>query len=374
MEGYSTSEVFYCIFWYPTLFHGRLTIRSNYVVKDYDISDSDKPEEKHLVSINLLEEGNLRITSKFVSEEESRIETAEILLERISPDSDDGFVQYKALIKKRPLVFDVAKYKRTLCRGIYHLCKGFYHEHETNQERDSALPGCLSDQKIDIEKFDNNALGYYLSCYEDVFNSYAKEISGDNRLLEKLESKQPLSTYSFANDTKTTVIEKVGELNKKCENALIEYAYCKTLLTSLRNKSFHHDAAVDFDGEEDERKQQIEHRNTAQNIRNAVRYIEAMRHKNQVRLSVALSQMIAGNVAENKKMLKKGDVLAHLSVFVSIISLYVALAFGIKDYVVSKYSDTVAFGYWVGVILVGTMAFIVSLLVQKRKDKIPQST
>lgn len=338
-------------------------------MNDYDISDSDKIEEKHLVSITLLENGNLRITSKFGLGKESQIETAEVLLERTLPDSDDGFVQYKALIEKRPQAFDVAKYKGTLCRGIYHLCKGFYHEHETNQERDSALPGCLSDQKIAIEKSDNKALEYYLSNYENVFNSYAKEISGDNRLLEMLEAKQPLSMYSFANNTKTTVLEKVGELNKKCENALIEYAYCKTLLTSLRNKSFHHDSVVAFDGQEVESKHQIEHRNIAQNIRNAVRYIEAIRHKNQVRLSVALSQMIAGNVAETKEMLKKSDVLAHLSVFVSIISLYVALAFGIRDYVVADYPDTVSFWYWVGVILCGIMAFAIFLFAQKWKNK-----
>lgn len=311
-------KYFYCTFWYPTIFHQELKPLSgpgNEHVKERSCDISDESENKsYLLKITLDYQGNLTVRSEYRTDQDSQPSVFVVTLQK-TDHHRSGFVQYR-VDEKRILPECLDKFKNIiLVKDVYHLAKEFYHEHEADPEKDAALRAVITPDEGGIDEDDNRFLMGFLMDFTPVFESYARQISRLNnavveaeRNLEKRKKKLvPDERYQQEkNKAEDAILGMVYQINRLCENACIEYTYCKTLLSSKYNKSFVHNLEVDeSDPLKDQKK---EWRRNALNIRNSMRYIENIKYKNQNRLgrqSRTLVQEIDEVVADVKNNTKK---------------------------------------------------------------------
>ena len=212
-----------------------------------------------------------------------------------------------------------------LLKPIYHKIKEFFHSHEADSEKDSVLIARCSEQidkKNSIDAIDNVPLIGFLENFETMFCNSVNTISNLNSLIQEKIKKYENNSYKLE-----LLIKATQDLNALCENALIEYTYCKTLLTSIYNQSFRHDVDIELNkrlvNEINEKKkieERIEYRRKALNIRNAVRYIENIKYKNQNRQDYIL-----------KEILKGGERTQVISLILGITGISYAFIFGYKD-------------------------------------------
>ncbi len=327
----------YCTFWYPTIYHTDLTpIPLSNTIEGRDISDG--ADKKYFISITVDNQENLTVKST-INQDDFYI----ILSLDPKKKRRNGFVQYSFNLDNLPAEHHVS-FEKVLEKDIYHIAKEFYHKHEADPDKDSALRAIISPSPQDIEEDDNEILIKFLECYHPVFEKYAKNISSTNFCVQQIESfidriereskerNIPLDAtiISTIKGYKNDVLNKIISMNNMCENALIEYTYYKTLLCSKHNKSFHHTLAVKNDEKDYEIKNKW--RMYALNIRNSIRYIENIKYKNQNRLykmSQYLLEEVDINTKSVNKVLDENKKTERITESISWFSVALAIVLGI---------------------------------------------
>ena len=366
----------YCTFWYPTIFHQKLKRVDDSIIEiERDISDRDYDASVTEFTLRLrLEEseggtwGNLIVT--LISE--GNILLSVVLI--CTKIRRNGFVQYSyddnLIPEQRRDIFEAI-----LKKDIYHLAKDFYHEHEADSGKDAGLKAFIGLNPEPIDQDDSKVLEHFLRSYTNVFMNYAHSISDSNSFVRQCEVSLEEIKRSGVQDARLDDIEREIRdetlvINRRCENALIEYTYCKTLLSSRYNKSFH--PSIPTDTTKDEWRQQ------ALNIRNSIRYIENIKYKNQNRLNNILLQLlgkvqaiaielqantatlqnttlqIENSLKQSRKTEKINTSLAWLSIFLAVFGLAACFVVGNKE--------SVWFCIWAGTISVGIFYFIIRLV------------
>ena len=301
----------YITLWFPTIFHRDLVLKRNSIEFRVDDMSSpfpylctlnfhSKPEGKH----------NIEIISK-LTKTDGTIQEFTVIL--VNEDiSKNGFAIYSCDDSPVPEdMKDIFFGEDLLGKPIYHKIKEFYHIHESVSDKDSALIAQVKSKLEKINKPNNEFLINFLKDFEKMFRDSAETISSHNLNLQtKIEKYKDNNSHKLEE-----LIIETQTINRLCENALIEYTYCKTLLTSIYNKSFRHDILPDNPSDE-----QIEDRRKALNIRNAVRYIENVRYKNSNRQDYILSEI-----------LKDGERTQRISLTLGFIGVIYALIFCYKD-------------------------------------------
>ncbi|MCL2598173.1 MAG: hypothetical protein FWD66_11115 [Paludibacter sp.] len=275
-----------------------------------------------------------------------------LLLEKIEKRSN-GFVQYKFQFNLPKNIQDNIKklskfknetdhltkfreyFQNSLSKPIYHYIKEFYHKHETITNKDYDLAAICFEEESSYIALENNShsndnkyLQGFLDNFEEVFKRKAYQASELNFLFketyfkfinkygtrkEKFDKEE--KSFLQTNDLSTIptneieiFIANLQQLNDICEDTLIEYTYCKTLLHSIYNKFYRHDTEGRIEHLEDTIKdpttediEKIENlkrlRRKALNIRNSVRYIEDIKYKNQNR-QYFISRILLAKVQE----------------------------------------------------------------------------
>lgn len=236
----------------------------------------------------------------------------------------------------------------TLFISFYHYAKLFYHEHESDNECDGKYASYfytqetphgpkkyLSEKPLLLKK-NNSVINWYIDQFEKQIVSNAEDISqklrdwtpqikkyfeaktivnkallGDNedkienatKVLQALVGERPSGIpenlisiqekKSFLNNLYRSNIsvltqncfENLTVFLLLCNNSLIEYTYCKTLLESKYNDKYKHDSEI-TEAELEQRSPEIEIkdrcRKKAFNIRNSIRYIEDAKRKCEI--------------------------------------------------------------------------------------------
>lgn len=365
MNNYVKKRYKYCTFWYPTIFHRNLTVvpgRSedkNRTICNKEVSDDSG--SSYLVSITLDQQENLIVMSRLNNDEK---EEFTVTLKKLK-SSRNGFCQYRFNPNE---IRDgkISEFEDMLKKGIYHIAKEFYHTHEADSGKDSALKGRITNYQVNLSQDDNEHLIGFLKNYATIFEDYAKTVSDTNIRICEIDtifSRLKKSISVEENKEKKEKLDKelanildellktINSTNNYCEIALIEYTYYKTLLNSRYNKSFHHQLLVDEymnkvektkkeNKEQEKVKFKNECRIKALNIESAISYIQNIHCKNQNRLHNVSHILIdqVNNTAQDvntilsniNKILDKSEYMGKQSRDLSFFSLLIGLIFGIS--------------------------------------------
>ncbi len=267
-------SIMYCTFWYPTIYHEKIKRLSRKITPKTVIEDiSDKSLFPYKVYITLDGQENLIIDSE-TTKNSFRVTLVPTDQRR------NGFIQYFFDTKNIPLEH-LESFIKILKKDVYHKAKEFYHVHEADSGKDSALRAIISNKKEELNCIDNRFIISLLKSFVPVFKKYAISISACNAQAHKREIKIE-AIEKVIRDRKIELSTKQEELlarhkeailkycliiNKKCENASIEYTYCKKLLSSKYNKSFLHSLEIDYTAKNKESKKIIEKK---ENLRRSV--------------------------------------------------------------------------------------------------------
>ena len=362
---------YYCTFWYPTIFLAEAKIREDKKQIRQCIDDySPHPFE---VILDIDDDENITIQTIITEKKEGQEDVCvkfRLFLKKIAKRSN-GFIQYefdfelsendcdnlKKLTEFTDCDDPINEFRkhleRALSKPIYHYIKEFYHKHETViTDKDCGLVAICFEEEKDYVPLDNTNncndnkyLQQFLDCFTDNFKEKAYQASDFNFLLQAVISKftdkygtkidkfgnndetKLLFTKDFRNvpdDEFDLLIRYSQELEAICEDTLIEYVYCKTLLCSIYNKYYRHDTEAKLEQRDDEiskiegkieelrqlqqdveileqtKKQKTDEleklkklRRKALNIRNVVRYIENIKYKNQNRQNLISRTLLA---------------------------------------------------------------------------------
>lgn len=374
-------EKLYCTFWYPTIF---LNVDANIIPEKrgkpiyFNVEDDSDLFFKGSISIDDKECIFIKTSVKTNTDCEINFDLKLVLIEKRS----NGFRQYElqftdeeTLIaniseiprfKEKPATIFVNCFCKILCKAIYHKIKEFYHKHEADTGKDGDLIAIWDTEEtfviLDNEQInqcnDNKYLLSFLENFEKMFRMKAQNISDFNAIIQLrqtafidefgIENRWGVKTLPSKNITKISdkkfygLVDNIKQLDVLCENSLIEYTYCKTLLHSLYNKHFKHnieeleDISLDIINlkKEDANYEQVKkvydenkgHRRQAINIRNSVRYIENIKYKNQNRQFFCLQKL----TSETQEILKNGDKIQIISIGLGLLSIIFAIVFGFK--------------------------------------------
>lgn len=317
----------YLVYWYPTVFHTELSVvspkqfsyeappedpysgakidvKKRYVTKgglyviEADLCDS-KDKQYHVTVELDPQTGSITVTGRAKGETLTLVQYGET--------RRNGFVVYRyasaADGKTNPL-------ENVLQDGIYHLAKSFYHVHELQNGGDSVLRSYSSDDKHkcpELDKLDNEPLKHFLKLYEKKFIFYAQYIS---EMFAEIEQRAGKEYHSHkANVTSRPI------LNDTCENAIVEYTYCKALFESRYNLSTRLDTHLHLSEIPEEHRDLYK---VAVNIENSLRYIRYVKEKNWnsfLRYSMETTDGAVNLLSSAVDEMKKSD---HTSLGISI--------------------------------------------------------
>lgn len=205
----------YCVFWIPTLFHTEIE-PINFLTKEKDISDDAACS--HHVRVDLD-----RVSADITIHSSSNASEFDLTLHKIN-SSRNGLFSYSYELTEE---VESAFVGGVIPNAIYHMVKGFYHEHCYHKpECDSVLDAFVSDSEIDIKGMDNEALKHYIIQYEEKFSAFCEQIKYDLDFLQ---------CNSADTDQKFVAFGRRKELNNRCINVLGEYLYCLSLINSKYN-------------------------------------------------------------------------------------------------------------------------------------------
>lgn len=360
--------------------------------KKFSTAISDGSKKTYDITITLDKSENLVVESILNKDTDEGKDSFTLKLKR-TKHHRNGFVQYAFKTEDIP-AGRVEEFKTILVKDIYHIAKQFYHQHEADSGKDAALRAVITDKPGGIDDDDNVFLIGFLKNYTPVFEEYAKNISDANgriqnreKRISAIENKEKDSASPRLLPFKESILKRALKINELCENACIEYTYCKTLLSSLHNKSFIHNLKiVETDGCDPEEKK--EWRRCALNIRNAMRYIENIKYKNQNRLNKLVQLLLKelNSVTEEVKSstnviklaLQQGKRSERMNYTLAYLSIYISfmLGFPIKEFIPFEYKFPYV-GVTLGtlfyiVVCLGLLIFMLVLMRQKR-SKIPQT-
>ena len=397
----TTETTKYCTFWYPTIFHSPLKALKNIKSKKLyaDITDGITHKIKDNITGEIKEiitdkDGNIilkrTVELKLDGNENLEIITAvndeveyEVKLFRTPENHNNGFAQYYF---DTTGIKDYTEFETILTNAIYHLAKQFYHVHEADTDKDSAIKAIITDRETRMDKADNIFIIGFLKNFANVFKRYAESISFSNAEIdqaqeqfEEMESKIKNLENTISERKPNTEVSNALEnclkrqkaerdklfkeiasmcisLSKTCENSLIEYTYCKTLLSSKYNKSSHHEVlAVHLKNPKKD-----ENRKLALNIRNSIRYIENIKYKNQNRLgqlSMLLVDSVNNTTTRIDKVLENSKRSEKLSFILAGYSVFLALFLGLKSEILPLCLKDIFDTIQPYIVVVGTILF-----------------
>lgn len=187
-------DTFYCVFWYPTIFHREKEEQKNIKQKDLTISDGSDFERK--LSFIQDKEKNLIFTIKDVVDGKTREFGFTF---KKTAESRNGFVVYS--YDKEVFDFFGNQSKDNdnkennsdkdldcVFLSCYHYAKSLYHEHEVHDESDARIKAyyfkteedkrVYLTEKPDISVLNHEVIDFFLGQYEQLFcRYYAENIS-----------------------------------------------------------------------------------------------------------------------------------------------------------------------------------------------------
>ncbi len=376
----------YCAFWYPTIFHHTDAIapKRSDAIKDIDISDEASASCRLYLDINEDSKGGIGF-EMYKKEGSERVVVRKIHLD-LEQQSNNGFAVYSNSDTDVDLNEDLFK------NVFFHHAKSLRHNHEVNADSDSGLSAMVViDSEFDpkdIFKHDNCVIQYYLKQYEELFGlHYAEMISDRNMFYDKMIKtfrviRQNDFTKKFDEMSKENILEfdkdihtyynsarfmagglqqmpeykpeihskfyyrrlrrkipkvqrhfyekYMTQLKGLCENAMMEYTYCQTLLNSKYNTEIRHDvkftpAEVLSLSNEDTCDMSLKRRDLsrkmANNIQNSIRYIRCIMYK----CSNYTDEQVKNELDWADQISQRSIVLSIIFGVVSILSLIVAL-------------------------------------------------
>lgn len=390
----------YCAFWFPTIFHQTdvKVVRARDAVLKIPISDNVKKSADELfLDVRKQADDGLVFTTYCILKDGTQKNKHELEL-KFEEKSNNGFVVYSyddEGVKSHDYLFR---------HVFYHHAKSLYHDHEISHDSDAGLEALSSDMvefvPKDIFRQNNPIIRYYLKQYEALFaEHYAFDLSAKNRFygkvlrifdaiqkyhtkkkslskknLDNLEDeldriREEISSYNgeikvpFVYDALTqkarcekkikNLLRLQGQICRAlvkdiiviCDNARMEYTYCKTLLESKYNTQIKHN--VSFDNQEiykishkprndrskDKLAQIDESRKIANNIRNSIRYIENIKGKCVYRAY----ELVDNKLEVADKFSRRSQRLAWALGLITIVSFVIELP-GIIEKVVRFFS------------------------------------
>lgn len=336
----------YCALWFPTIYQRQVSrvpllknqkpdqnsqfvgeiraiVKGTYpflvdILERVDISDgSDYP---YYLTLGLDCDGNIYVKAEI----ESNIQKDEFIVKLEKEEAqEDGIVLYSFDSDCIPNQYRTKFEQSILPRDVYHRAKLFYHEHEADEEKDCGLKAYVSNNRINIKGVDNVYLRALLVRFSFVMEVYAMEISEDNKLISKLESlldenREDIQKISKIDRRKhwQMLIYQTQILNRKCQNASLEYTYVKNLLNSKYNKSFRYTMC----SPSPVTLLQDVCRTKALNIRNSAQYVENIKQINYNRISRILDSKLEESrllQEELKHSEEKNSVVSNFSAFLA---------------------------------------------------------
>ncbi|MDR0660035.1 MAG: hypothetical protein LBG19_04375 [Prevotellaceae bacterium] len=210
-------ETRYCVFWIPSTGHKEPAIlpkvKSNKRLarRTVDISDGysakNIPGQKVWLRTRIDVQNELKrdIRVTYLSEKKQnprKFDKKDIVLEYIDA-CRNGMLLYKYRFNNScPLELAIDK---AMPFAVYHLIKGYFHEHEYHsEEKDSLLEAYIQPTRINIKKCDNEALIFYLKGFEEQFAFYNKTLRNNlyqtNEDCAKLKSKLDIDENNEAKE------------------------------------------------------------------------------------------------------------------------------------------------------------------------------
>ena len=233
----------YYVFWIPSIYHVEDLKPLRRFIEE-DISDDEN--NKHIISILLKENWDISI--------KNAIGTAS--LNYIS-HSRNGLISYKYEETDSSLSF----IRNEIPNAVYHLIKGFFHDHEHHDAKaDSLLNAFVSDKEVNIKTENNEVLLHYLKLYEKKFTAYSNQISSLYKAVQKNSKEKGKKHILFKN---------LESLENFCQSALGEYIYCNTLINSKYFKT-ECNSGNDYNDQ----------RRTLHNIKSSIENIKLIESKN----------------------------------------------------------------------------------------------
>lgn len=187
-------DTFYCVFWYPTIFHREKEERKN--IKHIDLPISDGSDFERNLSFIQDNERNLIFTIKDVIDGKTR--EFEFTFKKTA-ESRNGFVVYS--YDKEVFDFFGNQSKDNdnkennndkdldcVFLSCYHYAKSLYHEHEVHNESDARIKAyyfkteghkrVYLSEEPDISTLNHEVIDFFLGQYEQLFcRYYAENIS-----------------------------------------------------------------------------------------------------------------------------------------------------------------------------------------------------
>jgi len=322
----------YVVFWIPTIIYTELReIKTEMVV---DISDNSP--HPYYVKFTLCENGNIIITSK-VSISDSKFEEFDIPL-MLCEKRSNGFIQF--YFDEDTIPENWRKlFEYNLSNAFYHIIKEFWHEHESHTGKDSYLFAKISSHPIDLTEDDNPALVGFLEDFSEFFCSNEITVSFLNRqiniLVRKFEDIKPnrgkisVENRQVLKKMYEDIVRYVKLINDLCEDSLIGYNYCKTLLSCIQNKSFKYD--IELNANEINFDIKNSFRRKALNIQNSIKNIETIKSKNQNRLNTLSFTEVISLIGKIDETLNNDKKWQRIGISLAVYSILSTLLFGFKD-------------------------------------------
>jgi hypothetical protein len=419
---------YYCTFWYPTIFLAEAKKRED--KKQIKRRLDDDGQHTFEVILNIDDDENITIKTIITEKKENDIRVEfELFLKKLAKRSN-GFIQYEFDFNlsedvcgnlKKLTMFENCKepinkfrehFERVLSNPIYHYITEFYHKHDTIV-KDSYLTAICFEEERDYVPLDNanncnnnKYLLHFLDCFTVNFKQKALFVSDLNFLLKEVVSKFTgkyatgkfgiLLTEDFPNisDDETELLTNYSqELDRICEDTLIEYVYCKTLLCSIYNKFSEiklelrdneilkieckieklRQSQQDVESLEKDKKQKIDEleklkelRRKALDIENAVRYIEIIKFENQKRQNIISRILLAKNsliheqTTSINEVLKKSGKLNNISFVIAIFGILLTVVSAFQDQL--KGTTLCNFNSYSSILIVVVFFFIIALV------------
>ena len=261
----SHPKICYAVLWIPTIIHKRIVDEP---VIDDKIIEKNISDHGSSYKIQLKLKSNNDIDVLTFDDSNNGTPTDFVTL-HYKDDSRNGLIEYYYKEKttgKEGFQFT----SKTFPEVVYHLIKGFYHEHEFHEaESDSHLKPFISTEEINIHNNDNPALHHYLGCYETVLSnlvSYARELH--LAMIETMEHK------------KDQIIKAYGSYIKMSINAKGYETYLNALHYSIYNTECRMDEkqCCVYLGHQKNDEHHKDMRRRAFNILNSIQYFKTLDH------------------------------------------------------------------------------------------------
>ncbi len=243
MSSNGKKTIRYCIFWIPCVTHNELTIIPGCDTLSFPLRKSPEDYDPLYKSKNGLVLYDIvsfaEVVAKGTETEDARYRISLTIRAKIRKDGGltelfsflvelksveyrhCGLIQFEySLSEREHQRFDDIK------DTVYHQIKSHFHHHYHHTDNESMLKGFYSDKKINLKKFDNKVLSYYITQVHELLSQQVEQIHYEYVFVEHEE---------HPSDKEHKAARK--EFYSNCENLLGQFVFYSSLLNSKRNRS-----------------------------------------------------------------------------------------------------------------------------------------